>query len=181
MSQVVNLGVIIQNNHGETFPIALTPQMVSVIQNLIMQMPSMESNIVDPSGRKAMQKESVIIIPRVIEFDWEAAYASMTQVEEKELFTALIARYASLEKDGEPDYPCTPEEVTENTSIPPKPVDPLNPFNMGLESEMTGNDDRDSKVASSEALADTAEELGNGKDVTVRPDALSLSVPPPKI
>ncbi len=157
MSKVVNIGVIIRNEEGDTFPVALTPQMVSVIQNLLMQIPVMDSKLVDPSGKKLASKTSIPIIPRQIEFDWDAAYSPMEREKEMELMKKLSDKYAAMPETEKTDGVISQEiegvEVTPNGTEEDGKVTPLhperqegaftnpeNPFNLELEASGTANE-----------------------------------------
>ena len=96
--KVMNIGIIIRNDHDDTFPVALTPQMVSVIQNLLTQIPVLNSKLVDPSGKKIAANPSIPIIPRNVEFDWDKAYSPMMPEEEQKLMKALQEKYNELEE-----------------------------------------------------------------------------------
>ncbi len=201
MSKVVNIGVIIRNEQGDTFPVALTPQMVGVIQNLLMQIPVMDSKLVDPSGKNIASKTSIPIIPREIEFDWEKAYSPMDREKEAELMKKLTERYATMDEsektdgvipqiiEGDEDskviklHPDTPEKKALF-------IDPDNPFNLELEAtgkanaDMTDTEVDEAIKANDQKLVNDAkypESIGKQEgeeerqDVTVTPPALELN------
>ncbi len=199
MSKGVNIGGIIRNEQGDTFPVALTPAMVGVIQNLLMQIPVMDSKLVDTSGKQIASKTSIPIIPREVEFDWDAAYCPMDREKEAELMKKLSEKYSNMAAaeltDGKISeeieggdgskiiklHPDTPEKK-------PLLTDPDNPFNIELEATGTANEGMtDSEVeeavkTADQKLVDDAKypdpiqtQEGERKDVTVFPDALPLS------
>ncbi len=207
MSKVVNIGVIIRNEQGDTFPVALTPAMVGVIQNLLMQIPVLDSKLVDTSGEKIASKTSIPIIPREIEFDWDAAYSPMDREKEAELMRKLSEKYKAMSAaeltDGKISeeieggdgskiiklHPDTPEKK-------PLLTDELNPFNLTLDATGKANEGMtDGEVAEAVKTSDQklvedakypepiAQQEGEEKqqDVTVFPPALPLSgeVPSP--
>lgn len=186
MSKVVNIGVIIRNEQGDTFPVALNPQMVGVIQNLLMQIPVMDSKIVDPAGKKITAKGAAIpIIPREIEFDWDAAYSPLDRDVEQVLMKKLNERYAAMEKGEEIDG----KIVKLNPGRPGIGDDPQNPFNLELAA--TGRADVDSPEndgTNAELIQDAkypdpigklegehVEQIEEQQDVTILPPALPLS------
>ncbi len=204
MSKVVNIGVIIRNEQGDTFPVALTPQMVGVIQNLLMQIPMMDSKLVDPSGKKMASKTSIPIIPREIEFDWDAAYSPMDRDKELELMKKLSDRYEALDESEVTDGAISTEiegrEVTPNgtedekvTPLHPERqqgafTNPENPFNLELESSGTANEgmteeevkqanaEYDQKLINEAKYPDPLVEAEKDQqDVTVKVPALPLS------
>ncbi len=196
MSKIVNIGIIVRNEQGDTFPVAMAPQMVSVIQNLLMQIPVMDAKLVDPSGKKIASKESIPIIPREIEFDWDTAYAPMEREEEMRLMQKLSDKYNAMSEsesiDGKIPQLLDGKEVVINpeTGKPAIGQDKLNPFNMTLESKATANEGMtDAEVAEAmkaedQKLIDQAkypdpiarQEGEEGRqDVTVTPPALPLS------
>lgn len=149
MSKVVNIGVIIRNEQGDTFPVALSPQMVSVIQNLLMQIPMMDSKLVDADGKKLASKTSIPIIPRVIEFDWDEAYSPMQREDELDRMKKLTEKYAAMTENE-----LTDGKIGEGSSDPDDKIttlhperkegafnDPDNPFNLELEATGTANKD----------------------------------------
>lgn len=201
MSKVVNIGVIIRNEQGDTFPVALTPAMVGVIQNLLMQIPVMDSKLVDPTGKNIASKTSIPIIPREVEFDWDAAYCPMDREKEQELMKKLTERYTAMGAaeltDGKISetieggdgskiiklHPDTPEKK-------PLLTDPDNPFNLGLEASGTANkgmtetEVEDAVKTADKKLVDDAkypdpiaerENEENRQDCTVFPEALPLT------
>ncbi len=201
MSKVVNIGVIIRNEQGDTFPVALTPAMVGVIQNLLMQIPVMDSKLVDPTGKNIASKTSIPIIPREIEFDWDAAYCPMDREKEQELMKKLTEKYQAIGAaeltDGKISeeieggdggkiiklHPDTPEKT-------PLLTDPDNPFNLELEASGTANKDMtetevdDATKAADRKLIDDAkypdpiaekENMEKQEDCTVFPPALPLT------
>ena len=189
-TKVVNIGIIIRNGAGDTFPVALNPQMVSVIQNLLMQIPVMDSKLVDPSGKKLASKQSIPIIPREIEFDWDAAYAPMDRDDELELMKKLNEKYAAMEADPDiVDIDGKVMKLNPETGKPAIGQDPQNPFNLTLDSEGTANDgmtDAEVELAmkkKDQELVDDAkypdplanvEKEAAQQDVTVKPEALNL-------
>ncbi len=207
MSKVVNIGVIIRNDRGDTFPVALSPQMVGVIQNLLMQMPMMNSELVDPSGQKLASKTSIPIIPREIVFDWDAAYCPMDRDVELELMKKLNERYAAMDDSEKTDGKISTEieggdgsKILQlNTGGEQKKellTDPDNPFNLELKASGTANEGMtdgeveeaiktaDQKLVDDAKYPDPIEnQEGEEKrqDCTVFPEALPLSgdVPPP--
>ncbi len=199
MSKVVNIGIIIRNDQGDTFPVALTPQMVSVIQNLLMQIPVMDSKLVDPSGKKLASNQSIPIIPRVIEFDWEAAYTPMEREQEQVLMKKLSDKYAAM-AEGEAIDGVIPQDIEgvggKVTKLHPerdRSGDNLNPFNLQLKATGKANEGMsDEEVKEANAKYDQklideakypdpiAQQEGETKevtqqDVTVFPEALPLS------
>ena len=198
MSKVVNIGILIRNEHGDTFPVALNPQMVGVIQNLLMQVPVMESKIVDPSGAKVASKTSIPIIPREVVFDWDAAYSPMDRNLEIELMKKLNERYAAMAEADLTDGKISTEiEGSEGKDGKKKLfTDPQNPFNVELKATGKANEgmtDEEVKAATDKAnkkypektevsdkdliaKAKYPEKDGQKRqDVTVTPPPLSLS------
>ena len=188
MSKVVNIGIIIRNEQGDTFPVALTPQMVGVIQNLLMQIPMMDSKLVDPAGKKLASKQSIPIIPREIDFDWDAAYSPMEREEELALMKKLTEKYQSMEEAEKTDGKII--KLNPETGKPAIGQDPENPFNLELESTGRANEGMtDAEVAEAmknedQKLIDKAkypdpiaQQEGEQKqqDVTITPPALPLS------
>ncbi len=147
MSKVVNIGVIVRNQEGDTFPVALTPQMVSVIQNLLMQIPVLDSKLVDPNGEKVASKTSIPIIPREIEFDWDKAYSPMDRELEAELMKKLADRYAGMKESEHTDGVITTDvEGLDGkiTKLHPEREegafkDEQNPFNLELKASGKAN------------------------------------------
>lgn len=186
MSKVVNMGVIIRNEQGDTFPVALNPQMVGVIQNLLMQIPVMESKILAPDGGKLASKQSIPIIPRIIDFDWDAAYSPMEREDEMELLKGLNEKYKALEqKAAEQEAEDPDDKVTQlNPEGKGAFTDPQNPFNMKLDATGRANVDEPEQEKTNAELIEQAEypdpigkqegEQGR-QDVTVTPIALPLS------
>jgi hypothetical protein len=188
MSKVVNIGVIIRNEQGDTFPVALNPQMVGVIQNLLMQIPVSNSKIVGADGAKIASKQSIPIIPREITFDWEAAYSPMDRDVELELMKKLTEKYQAMDEaekiDGDIEK-LHPDKAGIGE-------DPDNPFKLELKA--TGRTDVDLLKAierTNEELIQEAhypESISNHEgeqkqeidpelrqDVTIKPPALPLS------
>jgi hypothetical protein len=137
--KVVNIGIIIRNDHNDTFPVALTPNMVSVIQNLLVQIPLLAkgaTGLLDAQGKPVAAQPSIPIIPREVEFNWEEGYKPMDADEEKKLMLELMDRYKKIEEEnaeageGDPDKKVNKLQIGE---------DPLNPFNLELESKGTAN------------------------------------------
>ena len=159
--KVMNIGIIIRNDHDDTFPVALTPQMVGVIQNLLTQIPLMKSKLVDGQGKKIAAKASIPIIPRAVAFDWDKAYQPLEPKEEAEMMKALQEKYSKVEGSGiegggsiitegivkeddteegksedDPD-----NKVTKLNDKPALFTDKDNPFNMTLEAKGRANVD----------------------------------------
>ncbi len=148
MSKIVNIGIIVRNEQGDTFPVALMPQMVSVIQNLLMQIPMTDSKLVDPSGKKLSSNESIPIIPREIEFDWDAAYCPMDREVELDLMKKLNERYDAMAESESIDGSISTDieveggkllKLNPETGKPAMLQDPLNPFNVSLAATGTAN------------------------------------------
>ncbi len=140
--QVMNIGVIVKNNYGDTFPVALTPNMVGVIQNLLIQIPEMQSNIVRPDGMKAAKSQpSIPIIPRNVDFNWAEAYKPLPPEEEKVLMENIVERYRVLDLEAIADAEKTAKEagVPLETDKPALLTDPENPFNLELEGKGRSN------------------------------------------
>lgn len=198
MSKVVNIGVIIRNEQGDTFPVALTPQMVGVIQNLLMQIPMMDSKLVDSEGKKLASKTSIPIIPREIEFDWEGAYTPMEREQEMALMKKLTDKYAAMDEDQLTDG-VIPQDIKNGDGKVLQLhagrkegafTDPENPFNLELEATgranegMTEDEVKQAMAAKDQKLVEDArypdpiaqqegEEVR--QDVTVTPEALPLT------
>lgn len=191
--KVMNIGIIIRNDHGDTFPVALTPQMVSVIQNLLTQIPVLNSKLVDGSGKKVAAKASIPIIPRNVEFDWNKAYSPMLPEEEQKLMKALQDKYKENEalkpaeteasdaaktggiiipegmaKDGEAEN--DPDDKVTKLERPGAFTDPQNPYNLELNAN--GRANVDLEKAAEEEQEDKA--AGDG-DCIVTPDPLDLN------
>jgi hypothetical protein len=185
MSKVVNIGVIIRNEQGDTFPVALNPQMVGVIQNLLMQIPVSNSKIVGADGKQVASKSSIPIIPREISFDWEAAYSPMDRDVELELMKKLTEKYHAMGED---------EKIDGNIEklYPDKPAigeDPENPFNLELKATGRTNAGQDEKTNEEliqeahypEKISDQEDEQKQEaipeqrQDVIIKPPALPLS------
>ncbi len=196
MSKVVNIGILIRNEQGDTFPVALTPQMVSVIQNLLMQIPVLDSKLVDPSGKKLASKQSIPIIPREIEFDWEKAYTPMDRELELALMKKLTEKYQAMDESESIDgvIPQNIEGAEEGKIVQLHPDrkdgafnDPENPFNLELEASGKANEDmtdaeveqavkeNDQKIINEAKYPDPLAEQEKQQDVTVTPPALSLN------
>jgi hypothetical protein len=161
--KVTNIGIIVRNDLGDTFPVALTPNMVGVIQNLLTQIPLQAQNILDPNGMKAGKADpSIPIIPREITFNWDKAYAPMQPAEEKELMAKLHSKYANaVDENGEQKLLKEPQKLLEE---PQKLLtDPQNPFNLTLDAE--GKANVDTEVSDGEP---------ERKDCTVTPDSLGM-------
>lgn len=191
--KVMNIGIIIKTDQGDTFPVALTPQMVGVIQNLLTQIPMLNKagGLVDPSGKKIQARPSIPIIPRQVEFDWEAAYIPMEKEEELRLMEALQEKYDNTQEAQVKD------EVGDSGNKvaklhPDRPgmlEDPDNPFNMELEAKGTANKgmtDEEVKDAMSKAEGknelEVTEENKNPKqqDCTVEVDSLGIGADIPQ-
>ena len=139
---VQNIGIIIRTTYGDTYPVALTTQMVGVIQNLLTQIPMMNQNIVGPDGMKAGKvAPSIPIIPRDVGFDWETAYEPMEPLKEKEMMEAIAEKYRVLQNEAEAEA----ERVAKDAGVPLKTnkpallTDPDNPFNLELEASGRSN------------------------------------------
>lgn len=176
--KVMNIGIIIRNDHGDTFPVALTSQMVGIIQNLLTQIPAATSKIVDGSGNQVASQASIPIIPRPMEFDWDEAYSPIMPEEEQKMMKDLKDRYESIEKEKTENPEAVKEEGgiivpegiakeddPEDKVIKLKPVN-LNPFNLQLDAKISSSDD--SKEAERE---DDAETAGAGAQLPVMPPA----------
>jgi hypothetical protein len=160
---VVNIGIIIRNDHGDTFPVALTPKMVSKVQKMLAEIPVMKSNIVDVAGRKvASGQESIPIIPRYVEFDWDKAYHPMMPDEEATLMAELQTRY-NLDEKKIKSEPSDAALIMEAIGID---KDSPNPFNMELKASGRANSDMGKQGNDAET---------NNGDCTVAPDTLSIS------
>jgi hypothetical protein len=155
--KVMNIGIIIRNDHDDTFPVALTPQMVSIIQNLLTQIPAMNSKIVDAKGKPVIADASIPIIPRRVEFDWDTAYAPIMPEEEQKMMKELREQYAvaeteevdkdkaggiivpeGMDKADDPDNKVTKLKPAIGT-------DKNNPFNLELDASGTANADLEKK------------------------------------
>jgi hypothetical protein len=139
--KVINIGIIIRNDHGDTFPVALNPQMVQVIQNLLTQIPKLQSKLVDPAGKSVTANESIPIIPREVTFDWDAAYQPMDQKEEATLMKALAVKYKELEEQAVSLKGDDPDNKVTQLEKPGMFTDKDNPFNMTLDAKGRSNVD----------------------------------------
>lgn len=156
--KVMNIGIIIRNDHDDTFPVALTPQMVSIIQNLLTQIPATQSKLVDSAGKPVVSKASIPIIPRCMEFDWDTAYAPIMPEEELKMMKALQDKYTEAEKNRPPETEASdgakeggiivPEGMCKDEDDPEGKVTKLgmmqdvdNPFNMELNASGRANVD----------------------------------------
>ncbi len=181
--KVINMGIIIRNDHNDTFPVALNPQMVGLIQNLLTQIPLQQSQIVDGSGKKVTANASIPIIPRRVEFDWEGTYASMMPEEEKKLMAELVEKYKATE--------AVATEVVEGD--PDNKVESLNPMRLESSGEGRSNVDLEKAGSDTEPNPDADDKVGigtdkaeegranvdiEGQDCTVKPDALGLGSKP---
>lgn len=190
MSKVVNIGIIIRNEHNDTFPVALTPQMVGVIQNLLMQIPMSESKLVGADGKKIASKTSIPIIPREIEFDWDAAYSPMERQFELDLMKKLNEKYEGMAKAELTDGKISGDIETSKDGKKAMMEDPLNPFNVELSATGKANEGMsEEEVAEAMKSADQKliedakypDPIGKQEgeqvqqDVTVYPPALPLS------
>lgn len=190
MSKVVNIGILIRNEHGDTFPVALNPQMVGVIQNLLMQIPVSSSKIVDGSGKKIASQTSIPIIPREIEFDWDKAYSPMEREHELDLMKKLNERYKGMAEAELTDGKISSDLEVSEASKKAVFEDPENPFNLELEATGKANEGMseaevaDAMKTADQKLIDDAkypEPIGQQEgeqiqqDVTVTPPALPLS------
>jgi hypothetical protein len=140
--EVVSIGIIIRNNYGDTYPVALTTQMVGVIQNLLTQIPMMNQSIVGPDGMKAGKATpSIPIIPRGVEFDWEAAYKPVPVEEEKVLMAGIVEKYRVIDLERV----AADEKIARDAGVPLKKdkpallTDPDNPYNLELEGKGRSN------------------------------------------
>jgi hypothetical protein len=182
--KVVNIGIIIRNDHNDTFPVALTPQMVNVIQNLLIQIPMLAkgaSGLLDAQGKPVAAQPSIPIIPRIVDFNWEEGYKPMNADEEKELMTELMDKYKKLDEEnaeageGDPDGKVNKLQIGE---------DPLNPFNLELESKGTANvgmSNEEVEEAMTEAEEkDSANDLEiNDKDTNPKRQDCTVIIPAP--
>jgi hypothetical protein len=193
--KVMNIGIIIRNDHDDTFPVALTTQMVSVIQNLLTQMPALQSKLVDGSGNPVAAKASIPIIPRCMEFDWDTAYAPIMPDEEATLMEALQKKYKKDEVEKK-DSHYTPDNSESGGIIVPEglmkeddpedKVKPLftdkdNPFNMALDASGRANVDleesADAKETAGAEIPDADVEKAKAlkqEDCVVAPEELKL-------
>ena len=180
--KVMNIGIIIRNDHNHTFPVALTPQMVSVIQNLLTQIPVLNSKLVDGTGKKIAANASIPIIPREMEFDWDLAYSPMMPDEEKKLMQALNDKYEEDEKNKPAESETDASDVAKTGGIivpegmgkdeeedPEKKVTPLfsdkdNPFNMSLKGEGRANVDLEEGASDKEPNPDADDKVTIGSD-----------------
>jgi hypothetical protein len=143
--EVVNIGIIIRNDHNDTFPVALTPSMVQIIQNLLTQIPKLQSKLVDPSGKQIAATESIPIIPRRVTFDWAAAYEPMDADVEKKLMAELNEEYIMDEETMKTEKENTIEQdgkvmkLNPDTGKPAIGQDPQNPFNVELKATGQSN------------------------------------------
>ncbi len=134
----MNIGIIIRNNYGDTFPVALTPPMVSVIQNLLTQMPKAnDGGIVGPNGESATQGASIAIIPRKVDFVWEDAYKPMAAEDERKHMEELVAGYKKIDEGKEG---MEGDNVTEKYPDPLKKDITVYPeaLNLGIEQKSPG-------------------------------------------
>lgn len=159
--KVMNISILIRNDHGDTFPVALTPQMVSVIQNLLTQIPVMKSNIVDAAGKKvAAGQASIPIIPRYVDFDWDKAYSPMMPDEEAKLMKSLQEKYKEdealrpIENEASdaaklivPEGMDTGKDDDSECKVTPLFTDKDNPFNMELNANGRANVDLEDEKA----------------------------------
>jgi hypothetical protein len=176
--KVTNIGIIVRNDLGDTFPVALTPNMVGVIQNLLTQIPLQQKAILAPDGMKAGKADpSIPIIPREIDFDWAEAYKPMQPDMEKELMAKLKKKYDDREAAKEANITSDQkllkgpqkllEEPQKQLKEPQKLLkDPLNPFNMTCDAEGTAN-------AETPKAGGESKDAGR-KDCTVTPDSLGM-------
>lgn len=169
--KVTNIGIIIKNDYGDTFPVALTTNMVSVIQNLLVQIPLQQQAIVGPDGQKAGKANpSIPIIPREVAFNWDEAYKPMLPPDEKALMEKLAEKYKKLDAENSKEVPGKNPNIGD---------DPLNPFNLSLEGEGRANVDVDEKkeaMDSGEFIDQVKKTIDKveRKDVTVTPDTLGM-------
>ncbi len=183
--KVMNIGIIIRNDHDDTFPVALTPQMVSVIQNLLTQIPVLNSKLVDGQGKKVAANASIPIIPRSMEFDWDRAYSPMMPEEEQKLMKEMQDKYAEDEANKIPTTEASDAAKTggiivpegmgkDDDEDPEKKVTPLfkdkdNPFNMELNAEGRANVDIEAEKA------DDAETAGAEEETQLTEDHIEAS------
>lgn len=180
--KVMNIGIIIRNDHDDTFPVALTPQMVSIIQNLLTQIPAMQSKLVGADGKPVTAKASIPIIPRCMEFDWDAAYAPIMPEEEAKMMKALQEKYTALEAERAASPEATDEAKAGGIIVPEgmikdeddpdgkvtkleKPglmTDKDNPFNMELNAEGRANVDLEEGEAKAPLTTDEAKAANAG-------------------
>jgi hypothetical protein len=176
--KVMNIGIIIRNDHDDTFPVALTPQMVSVIQNLLTQIPVLNSKLVGADGKKVASNPSIPIIPRAMEFDWDRAYTPMMPEEEQKLMKELNDKYIEDEAN-KPEETESSDAAKEGGIIvpegmgkdddedPEKKVTPLfkdkdNPFNLSLKAEGRANVDLEKAGSDTEPDPDADDKVSVG-------------------
>lgn len=193
--KVMNIGIIIRNDHDDTFPVALTPQMVSVIQNLLTQIPVLNSKLVDATGKKvASGQASIPIIPRNVEFDWDRAYSPMMPEEEQKLMAALQAKYKEDEANKTPEETEASDKAKTGGIIVPegmgkdddpenkitkvdgsKPAmftDKDNPFNMTLDAKGRANVDMEEQADSEETAGAEVEAFDDAKAIEAGSDVI---------
>jgi hypothetical protein len=133
--------------------------MVSIIQNLLTQIPALKSKLVDSQGKPVAARASIPIIPRCMEFDWETAYSPIMPEEEAKMMSEIQARYAKLEAEKEDNPEESDKAKTGGIIVPEgmgkeddpddkvtklKPdmmTDKDNPFNMSLDASGRSNVD----------------------------------------
>ncbi len=172
--KVMNIGIIVRNDHNDTFPVALNPQMVQVIQGLLTQIPLKQSKLVGADGKQVASQTSIPIIPRLVDFDWDAAYAPMLPDDEKKLMELLMEKYKTLEAIPKTEIPEGEAQNVIATSLEdsdskveklnPEKRDPLNPFGLKINATGRANVDLEEKVEEQER-----------QDCTVKLNALGLS------
>jgi hypothetical protein len=166
--KVTNIGIIVRNDLGDTFPVALTPNMVGVIQNLLTQIPLQAQAILRPDGMKAGKAEpSIPIIPRAVDFNWEASYEPLQPAEEKRLMAMIHQKYADRDAlDVTPEQKLL-EEPQKQLKEPQKLLtDPQNPFNLTLDAEGKAN-------AETPKAGGESKDAGR-KDCTITPETLGM-------
>jgi hypothetical protein len=168
--QVTNIGVIVKNNYGDTLPVSLTQETVEKIKHILGQMPTVADNkVLGLDGKPVASRATIPIIPRKMAFDWDYAYAEMTNEEKQEAFTELMAGYAEL-SESEGIVNNAIEEVLKNAD------DPLNPFEMKLNASGRANVDIEEK----DELAITEEDKNpERKDETVEVENLNIGAKTP--
>jgi hypothetical protein len=189
----MNIGIIIRNDHDDTFPVALTPQMVSIIQNLLTQLPAAQSKLVDSSGKKVASNASIPIIPRLMEFDWDTAYAPIMPEEEQKMMKALQDKYAEDEKNcylqrteasdaAKTGGIIVPEGMNKDEDDPDGKVTKLkkpamftdkdNPFNLSLDAKGRANVDLEKTGSDTEPdpNVDDKVSIGSDKEEEIRAD-----------
>lgn len=122
----------------------------------------MKSNIVDAAGKKvAAGQASIPIIPRYVDFDWDAAYSPMMPDEEAKLMKSLQEKYKEdealrpIESEASdaaklviPEGMDTGKDDNSECKVTPLFTDKDNPFNIELNANGRANVDlRESSMA----------------------------------